>query len=200
MRDPANAAKLAPLKKAYGDELFSKVELVKADLLDADSLDQAIAGTDYVVHTASPLPVKAPADENEVIKPALEGTLSVMRAAHKHHVKRVVVTSSGLTIMMRKPDNRKQVYNEDDWSDLEVLGTYEKSKLLAEKAAWDFQKALPEAERFELVVVIPSLVQGPSILDQAEFSSANYMKMMMLGLMPGLPKLMFPVVDVRQVV
>ena len=81
VRDPSNAAKLAPLKKAYGDELFGKIEIVAADLLDADSLDRAIAGCDYVVHTASPLPIKQPDDESVLIKPAVEGTLAVLRGA-----------------------------------------------------------------------------------------------------------------------
>jgi nucleoside-diphosphate-sugar epimerase len=158
VRDPTNEAKVGPLKKALGDELFSKIELVAADLLDADSLDKAIEGCDYVVHTASPLPTKPVAHENEVVKPAVEGTLSVLRAAQKHKVKRVVVTSSGLTINLRKPENLKAVYNEDDWSDPDVLTNYEKSKYLAERAAWNFMDVLPEGEKFELVVLIPGLV------------------------------------------
>jgi nucleoside-diphosphate-sugar epimerase len=105
VRDPSNAERLAPLKKAFGEDLFSQVELAQADLLDAESLDKAIAGVDYVVHTASPLPIQVPEDEQVVIKPAVEGTLAVLRAAHKHKVKRVVVTSSGLTITIRKPEN-----------------------------------------------------------------------------------------------
>ncbi len=132
--------------------------MVQADLLDADSLDRAIEGCDYVVHTASPLPVKPPTDENECIKPAVEGTLAVLRAAAKHKVKRVVITSSALTITMKKTENMKELYNEDDWADMEVLGPYEKSKTLAERAAWDFVKDLPEDQKFELVTVIPGLV------------------------------------------
>ena len=105
VRDPLNAERLAPLKKAFEEDLFSQVELAQADLLDAESLDKAIAGVDYVVHTASPLPIQVPEDEQVVIKPAVEGTLAVLRAAHKHKVKRVVITSSGLTITIRKPEN-----------------------------------------------------------------------------------------------
>ena len=93
-----------------------------------------------------------------MIKPAVEGTLAVLRAAHKHKVKRVVVTSSGLTITVRKPENQKPVYTEEDWSDVEICPPYDKSKLLAERAAWDFWRGLPEDERFELTVVIPGLV------------------------------------------
>jgi nucleoside-diphosphate-sugar epimerase len=198
VRDPSNAAKLAPLKKAYGEELFAKIEIVAADLLDADSLDRAIAGCDYVVHTASPLPIKQPDDESVLIKPAVEGTLSVLRGALKHKVKRVVVTSSGLTVGMKKPENAKPKYNEDDWSDLEALMPYEKSKWLAEKAAWDFVQNLPAGSNLELVVCIPGLVQGPALI-QSDFSSSNYMKTMMLGFLPAFPRISFPIVDVRDV-
>ena len=133
-------------------------------MLDADSLDKAIEGCTYVVHTASPLPIAVPEDENVVIKPAVEGTLAVMRAAHKHGVKRVVITSSGLTMTLHKPEDQKEIYTEDDWSDLSVCGPYEKSKTLAEKAAWDYVGALPADEKFELVVIIPGLIQGPALI------------------------------------
>ena len=174
------------------------MEIVAAELLDPESLDKAIEGCEYVVHTASPLPIKMPTDENELIKPAVEGTLAVLRAAHKHKVKRVVWTSSGLTISMRRPENQKPLYNESDWSDVDILAPYEKSKTLAEQAAWKFIQELPEGEKVELVTIIPGLVQGPALI-QSDFSSSNYMKMLMLGLMPALPKVMFPIVDVRNV-
>lgn len=138
VRDPSNQAKLAPLKKAFGDELFAKIEIVAADLLDPESIEKAVAGVHYVVHTASPFPMSNPKDENDLIRPAVEGTTSVLEAALKHGVNRVVVTSSGLTVCMRKTENRKDKYTEEDWSDLEALEPYEKGKFLAEKAAWDF--------------------------------------------------------------
>jgi len=123
-----------------------------------------------VVHTASPFPDNQPKDENVLIKPAVEGTLAVMRAAHKHKVKRVVITSSVASIMMKTNTNKKDSYNEDDWSDLEACGAYEKSKTLAEKAAWDFLYSLPKEEQFELVTINPSLILGPSIV-QTDFTS-----------------------------
>ena len=104
VRDPNNQDKLAPLKKDFGDR-FHLIELVQADLLDPESLDRAIAGCDYVIHTASPFPFKPPSDENECIKPAVVGTLAVLKAAQKHKVKRVVITSSGLTCNLKKPQN-----------------------------------------------------------------------------------------------
>jgi dihydroflavonol-4-reductase len=141
VRDPNNESKVGPLRKAFGEELFSHLELFKADMLDDVSIDRAIEGCQYVVHTASPIPMKPPKDENILIKPAVEGTLSVLRAASKHKVKRVVFTSSGLSVIVRRPENRKTMYTEEDWADIDMLGPYEKSKTLAEKAAWDFINA-----------------------------------------------------------
>ena len=83
MRDKKNEKKLAPIKKAFGEN-FSKLELTEADLLKPETLDEAIKGCDYVVHTASPFPLAIPDDENVIIKPAVEGTLAAVRAAHKH--------------------------------------------------------------------------------------------------------------------
>ena len=93
VRDTKNEKKLAPLKKAFG-ELYNDLELVEADLLKPESLESAIKGCDYLVHTASPFPLVNPRDEQLVIRPAVEGTLSALKAAHQAKVKRVVVTSS----------------------------------------------------------------------------------------------------------
>jgi len=138
--------------------------LVEADLLNAESLDKAIEGMDFVVHTASPFPGEKPKDENVIIKPAVEGTMAVVRAVHKYKVKRVVITSSVAAIMFQTDETSKDLYNENDWSNLAGCDAYEKSKTLAEQAAWDFQKSLPENERFELVTINPSMILGPSIV------------------------------------
>ena len=142
VRSKTNEEKLAPLKKAFGSN-FSRIELVEADLLNEQSLADAIKGCDFVVHTASPFPESEPKDENMIIKPAVEGTLAVMRAAQYNKVKRVVITSSSVAIMVHLPNNTKELYNESDWSDLKACNAYYKSKTLAEKAAWDFLDALP---------------------------------------------------------
>ncbi len=104
VRDTKNEKKLAPLRKAFGDR-FNDLELVEADLLKPESLSAAIEGCDYVVHTASPFPLANPRDENEIIRPAVEGTLAVMRACHKFKVKRVVITSSIASIIEHTPAN-----------------------------------------------------------------------------------------------
>lgn len=197
VRDKNNEKKLAPLKKAFGDN-YNKLELAEADLLKPESVDEAIKGCDYVVHTASPFPLSFPDDENVLIKPAVEGTLAALRAAHKYKVKRVVVTSSIAAIYARKPEDMKDVLNESDWSDPSAADDYEKSKTLAEKAAWDYVLNLPESERFELIVINPALIFGPSLIT-GDFSSATLISDILRCKYPGTPKIMMPIVDVRDV-
>ena len=119
-----------------------------------------------------------------------------MRACHKHHVKRVVITSSLSAIVAQKPENNRDVYTENDWSDLEACTAYDKSKTLAEKAAWDFLYSLPESERFELVVINPVFILGPALVHSD--SSPTAVKLLMGGKIPFLPKVMLVLVDVRE--
>ena len=121
-----------------------------------------------------------------------------MRAAHKNGIKRVVITSSVASVMFQSEETKKDLYTEDDWSNLKACGAYEKSKTMAEQAAWDFLKALPENERFELVIINPSLILGPSLIS-TDFTSGQIIKNIMDGKLPGMPKIMFPIVDVRDV-
>ena len=112
VRSTKNAKKIAPLQKAYGD-LYQQLTLKEADLLNKDSIEEAIAGSNYVVHTASPYFV---GKESELIKPAVDGTLAVMEAARKHKVKRVVLTSSCAAVFNQALAQRKKVYTEEDFS------------------------------------------------------------------------------------
>ena len=197
VRDKKNQTKLAVLQKAYGD-LFNLLEIVEADLLDPESLSKAVKGCDYVMHIASPNPTTEPKEESDIIRPALEGTLSILKAAQEFKVKRVVVTSNCLTIIRRKPENIKSVYDENDWSDMEVISHHDKSKTVAEKAAWEYHASLPKNDRFELVTVLPSLVMGPSLINW-EFDSGNLLKAIFTGEMPSMPNTQVPFVDVRDV-
>ena len=133
-----------------------------------------------MVHTASPFPLGVPKSEDSVVKPAVEGTLAVMKAAHKHKVKRVVITSSCAAVFVKSPANFKPAMNENDWSEPEICKPYEKSKTLAEKAAWDYLEALPENEKFELVVINPALILGPSLVN-TDFTSGLIIKNIMTG-------------------
>ena len=102
----------------------------------------------------------------------MEGTLAVVKAAYKFKVKRVVITSSCASIFVRKPEDMQDSYNETDWSDVSACGPYEKSKTLAESAAWEYLNSIPFNERFELVVINPSLILGPSLIP-GDFSSVQ---------------------------
>lgn len=109
VRDKTNEKKVKPIRTMLGD-LFDQVELVNADLLNAESLMNAAEGCEYIVHTASPFPLVEPKDENELIKPAVDGTMAVMEAARKHKVKRVVITSSVASIF--DSENMKEKFDE----------------------------------------------------------------------------------------
>ena len=98
VRSTSNAAKIDPLRQSFG-EFFDQLELVEADLTDAASIERAIQGSTYVLHLASPLMIEEPRDENELIRPAVDGALSVMRACAKHGVQRVAMTSSIASIV-----------------------------------------------------------------------------------------------------
>ena len=139
--------KLAPIKEAMGD-LYANLEIVPADLMDKESIERAIDGATYVVHTASPFPLMPPKDADELVKPALEGTMAVVKAVHEKKVKRLVITSSCIAIMDKAPEDRQLSYNEEHWSDVEhqarVKAYYGLSKTLAEKAAWDYHGSCPE--------------------------------------------------------
>ena len=147
------------------------------------------------MHTASPFPIAAPKHEDELIKPALEGTTAVLKACHQNKVKRLVITSSIAAIMV---NDKEGVYTVDDWSDLAKCQPYEKSKTVAERAAWDFQKKFKEEHDLEIVTINPGLVMGPN-LNKAQFSSGDIVKRVMMNDLPGMPKVQMPSVDVRDV-
>mmetsp|Transcript_6783 Transcript_6783/g.5931 ORF Transcript_6783/g.5931 Transcript_6783/m.5931 type:complete len:349 (-) Transcript_6783:48-1094(-) len=198
VRDPTNEKKIKPLKESLG-ESFDQVELVSADLTDPESIDKAIEGCDYVVHTASPFPAKPPKRENDLLKPAVEGTKAVLEACRKHKIKRLVVTSSIASIIDYARDISGSICTEEDW--LEDFGrstAYPKSKTLAEKAVWDFIDKLPEEEKFDAVTINPGFILGP-LLTKCECSSADILSKLLRGKFPGLPNIYIPMVDVRDV-
>lgn len=118
VRNPDDFDKMSPLYEYFGGEeqLKAKVEIVHFDLLDEDSISAAIKGATFVIHTASPVGIKEPKDENEMLRPAVDGTLGVMRAASAHGIKRVVITSSVAAVETQSPTNI-DVIDETFWSD-----------------------------------------------------------------------------------
>jgi nucleoside-diphosphate-sugar epimerase len=180
---------------AAGASGLDRLDFTVADLLQDDGWAEAAAGCDFVHHVASPYLSTKPSDENELILPAREGTLRVLRAARNAGVKRVVLTSSFAAIGYGHPD-RPTPLTEADWTNLEGpdIQAYEKSKVFAERAAWDFAAA--EGVGMELSVVNPTAIFGPVLSD--DFApSIRVIQQMLQGKIPAVPKLYFGVVDVR---
>lgn len=178
-----------------------RLELFEADLHAPSTVWEAAAkGCQYVIHSASPFPVAAPKDENELIKPAVEGVTGVLAACRKvGGVKAVVVTSSIVAIMNYQ--HMDKVMDESDWANLDGNFAYAKSKVLAEKAAWDIyhdMKKSAAGTAFRMAVVNPGYIFGPALV-KTDFASGEYVRKMLRGEMTVLPKLYFCVVDVRDV-
>jgi dihydroflavonol-4-reductase len=175
----------------------SQLEFARADLESDAGWAEALAGCDAVLHVASPFPASQPKDEQVLIRPAVDGTLRVLRAALAAGVGRLVQTSSTVAIMYGHPATRTAPYTEADWTQLESPGVtaYAKSKTLAERAARDFVAANPG---LHYASVNPGFVMGPA-LDRDVGASAEILLMLMRGRYPGVPRLAFPCVDVRDV-
>ena len=167
VRSTKNEAKIAPLRKEF-KSAFDELELVEADLNDETSIIKAIEGSTYVVHVASP--VHLDLDDPSHIPTALAGTKSIMKACKRAGVIRCVVTSSIAAIMNVKSTERPKnnILNEAYWSDPNVGSNLFKSKILAEKLVWDYQKKLAEKnqKQFEIVTINPGFTMGPPLTSQ----------------------------------
>jgi len=171
------------------------LEFVEADLNSDAGWDEAARGCQYVLHVASPIG-HTPKDENEMIRPAVDGTLRVLKAARDAGVKRVVLTSNFGAVGFSHTDTSK-VITEESWTDpnQKDLSTYNKSKILAERAAWDFIKR--EGGKLELVAINPTAIFGPPLSAGA---SGNYLlKMVLSGSMKRIPNITLGIADVRDV-
>jgi dihydroflavonol-4-reductase len=184
----------AMLRTAGADT--SRLTVVSADLTSESGWPQAVAGCDYVIHVASPLSDSAQQAEAEVIAAARDGSLRVLRAARDAGVKRVVMTSSCGAVYYGYPP-RAEPFDETSWSnpDRGDMSAYVKSKLIAERAAWDFVKT--EGGALELAVINPAGIFGPVLGPDA--SSSTQMIQRLLKGMPGCPRIHFAIVDVRDV-
>jgi dihydroflavonol-4-reductase len=178
----------------YLTEHAGQISFVQADLESDAGWTEAFQGVSALVHTASPFPIAQPKDPATVIRPAVEGTERVLKAAAAAGVIRVVLTSSTVAVLNEgKPDT---LQDEADWCDTHLPSTtpYAKSKTLAERAAWEIAKA----RGLKLTTINPGLVLGPP-LDEHYGSSLGLIERVLKGRDPMLPSLGFPVVDVRDV-
>jgi len=180
-------------------DLDSRLTFVELDLDKDSGWDAALKGIDVLMHTASPFPIASPKDENELIRPAVDGTLRALKAAKSAGVNRVILTSSNAAVYGCELPAGKSEYDETMWTDVNhPIGrvAYTKSKTLAEKAAWDFVSS--QAPQIELTTINPVLVLGAP-LDINFGSSISVVERIMKGKDPMLPDLRFSIVDVRDV-
>lgn len=186
-------------RKRELNELFKEtaLEFALLDLNTDAGWNEALAGCDALIHTASPFPLSTPKDPQELIRPAVDGTLRAMRAAQAAGIKRVVLTSSCAAIYKQADKPKMQLSDETFWTtpDDPSVGAYEASKTLAEKAAWTFVKEHPE---MILTTINPGAVFGPP-MDERYGSSLELVEQLMTGKIPMAPPMDMVAVDVRDV-
>jgi dihydroflavonol-4-reductase len=197
LRDMSSAAAVTAGIAKVADPR-DKLEYRQLDLLEEAGWLEAMNGCRYVLHVASPYVVTNPNDPQVIIRPAVEGTRRVLRAAKEAGVKRVVVTSSIAAMM---GDIRDGTIDQDRWTDERSpnITTYMRSKVLAEKAAWEFVNGQTGTERLELAVVNPGLVFGPTLTGNLHGVSMNLVARMITGKLPLLLDSRTVVSDVRDV-
>lgn len=183
--------------KVGGIISFENLSFIETNLSKDDNWDEAVKDCEYVLHVATPISLEIPKHENEVILPAVEGTIRVLKAAKKAGVKRVVLTSSFAAVGYSHNDPSTLI-TEECWTDPNDvnLSAYLKSKTLAEKAAWDF--IANEGNGLELSVINPMGIFGPSLGPDIS-SGFELLKQMLNGSMKLVPKISFGIVDVRDV-
>jgi nucleoside-diphosphate-sugar epimerase len=194
LRDPAREDEVRGML-ASQVEAGERLSVFVADLTADDGWQQAVAGCDYVLHVASPFPPVQPEDPDELIVPAREGTLRVLRASLDAGVKRIVLTSSVAAVRHGAASHSGRELTEADWTDPDNtrLSPYVRSKTYAELAAWELVRSRGAEER--LVVVAPGAIIGPVLGRDRSYSLELIERL--LGGMPGLPRLGFSFVDVR---
>ncbi len=197
VRDVRRADDVRASFAAAGVEPGERLSIVAADLGADDGWAEAVAGCEYVLHVASPFPPAQPKDPDELIVPARDGALRVLRASLDAGVRRVVMTSSVAAVRHGRPPSPDAPYNEDDWTDGDDVRRtpYVRSKTIAERAAWDLVRKRGAEDR--LATVNPGAIIGPVLSDDRSFSLQVIERL--LNGMPAMPRLGFVVVDVRDV-
>ncbi|EDK31897.1 NAD-dependent epimerase/dehydratase family protein (macronuclear) [Tetrahymena thermophila SB210] len=190
LKDPKKINHLYDIYPSQKDNL----ELVEADLLNKDCWDSAMKEVDYVIHVASPFPNAKPKNEDEIIKPAVEGTTSVYEAALRNNVKKIVITSSIVAVFTGIKE--KNNFTESDWSNIPQCPPYDKSKTLAERKAWEIYDK--NKDKIQMTIINPGFIQGPSFHSN-QFTSADFVVRVMKNDLPGIPKISLQTVDVRDV-
>ena len=196
-----NLSKSDNVVKAISKEIDPKgnIEFCELDLLDDNGWDEAMKGCEFVLHVASPFINIEPKDENLYIRPAVDGTMRALKAAKKAGVKRVVLTSS-MVSMLENADKSINI-DSNSWTNVNSknVSAYAKSKTLAEKSAWDFINDQKDENPMELTVVNPGPVFGPTLSGNLEGASMGMVKQIITGKMPMVPQAAINMSDVRDV-
>lgn len=196
LRSLSRQDEVKQMLKVGGISSFDNLSFIEANLSDDKNWDEAVKGCEYMLHVASPTPAIKFKHEDELINPAKNGVLRVLKASRNANVKRVVLTSAFGAIGVGHK-NRATPYTENDWSNLDAnVHPYQKSKTIAEKTAWDFIKN--DGGNLELSTVNPVGVMGPLL--GADYSHSHQMiKQMLEGEIKACPKITSCYVDVRDV-
>jgi dihydroflavonol-4-reductase len=191
LRSLSREAEVRAMVNNHTDQL----SFIEADLTTDNNWKEAVSGCTYVLHVASPTPNKHYKHEDEMIIPAREGVLRVLRVARDAGVKRVVLTSAIGAVAFGHP-NQKEPFDETIWTDTKNAPPYQKSKTLAEQAAWEFIRN--EGNGLELTAINPVAVLGPVL--GADYSHSIYLvKNLLANKIAGCPKISSGFVDVRDV-
>src|SRR5436305_11404023 len=197
VRDIAREQAVRDAVAAAGVDAGERLSVVAADLTSDDGWADAVAGCRYVMHVASPFPPEQPKDPDELIVPARDGALRVLRAALDAGVERIAMTSSIAAVRSERTSSEAEPLTEADWTDGEDTSRtpYVRSKTLAEQAAWELVRGTGAEDR--LTTVNPGAIIGPALSDDHSYSLQAIQRL--LGGMPAAPKLGFTFVDVRDV-
>lgn len=180
------------------EDAEARLRFAMLDLDRDEGWDSALAGADALVHTASPFPMTQPKDPQELIRPAVDGARRALAAARAANIGRVVMTSSTVAVIQSPLPRGMSAFDETCWTDPDAPGmtAYARSKTLAERAAWDFVDQ--EAPDMALTTINPGLVLGAP-LDRRHGTSVGVIQRILRARDPMLPRMGFPVVDVRDV-
>jgi len=197
LRSLARKDEVIDMLKNGGITSFDDITFIAADLTKDDNWDEAVKDCTYVLHIASPIFLALPKDDDEMIRPAVDGTLRVLKAARDASVRRVVMTSNFGAVGYSHKDHGTAI-TEADWTDPNEKGlsSYNRSKVMAERAAWDFMQR--EGGNLELCVINPVGIFGPALGPELS-SGFELIKSMLDGTMKAIPDLTLNIIDVRDV-
>ena len=197
LRSMKRKGEVLEMMKTAGVISLDKLTFIETDLTKDANWPEAVKGCKYVLHVASPIAATMPKDENEMIRPAVDGTLRVLKAARDGGVKRVVITSNFGAIGYSHKDPNT-IITEEEWTNpaQKDLSAYSRSKVLAERAAWDFMHR--EGGDLELSVINPVFILGPSLGPNSP-SGFDLLNMLLSGKMKAVPNIPFNIIDVRDV-